>query len=175
MEEKTPFRILPTLEWLGIQTNLFQKLHDRVTSIRQSSSDLANTIENGLPDDDNDSNLWLDYCTNTEPLLSNVLQINQRTLEKLIEMQSMWLIEDMEWYTNNCRWFPKWVYCSLACLRLPLEPNLLAALRTICKTCIVLRNQLAVDVSMEFVLPLNLLICIVTRNFQQFDLIGRTQ
>lgn len=173
-EEKTPARMLPTTEWLHLQTHSFQKLHDRITSIRQSNKcDEHILTANSVPDDDNDSNLWLEYCTNTEPLLSVVLQINQRSLEKLIEMESMWFADDIEWYMNNRNWFPKWVYSSLACLRLPLEPSLLSALRKICKTCIRIRNQLSADSSIDCAFPLNLIICVVTRNFHQSDLVGK--
>lgn len=164
--------MLPTGEWLHIQSNAFQHLHDRITKIRENFLH----GETNLPDDRTET-IWLDYCRTHEPLLQNMLHIHQRDLEEIIEYQSNWLIDDIDWYLQNKNWFPQWVYCSLACLRLPCEPNLLNSLRKIARTCHRLRNKLnANELShIDNATPLSLLICIVSRNFDQSDLGGQAK
>lgn len=172
--DKTPISLLPTNEWLHIQSNAFQQLHDRITQIREHlTPDYQNT---DLPDDCTEV-AWLDYCQQKEPLLQNMLHIHQRDLEQILEFQSNWLIDDIDWYLNNKHWYPQWVYSSLACLRLPCEANLLNSLRKIAKTCHRLRNKLNTNetTTIDSATPLSLIICIVTNNFDQFDLIGKTQ
>lgn len=174
LEDKTPNSLLPTTEWLQIQSNAFQQLHDRITSIRETfQPDYENA---DLPDDLTDD-IWLDYCRKKEPLLQNMLHIHQRDLEQFIDYQSNWLLDDVEWYLSNKHWFPQWVYSSLACLRLPCEPNLLNSLRKIVKTCIRLRIKLnTIDhAADDSATPLSLIICIVSRNFEQADLGGKSQ
>lgn len=109
------------------------------------------------------------------PLLQNMLHIKQRDLEQAIEYQSSWLIDDIDWYLTNKTWFSQWVYSSLACLCLPCEPNLLNSLRKISKTCHRLRSKLSGKNAIDGAMPLNLFICIVSRNFDQFDLGGKTK
>lgn len=171
VEDKTPIQLLPTAEWLQIQSNAFQKLRDRITAFRQH---LEPDYDNIDLQDDLTENTWLVYCQKKEPLLQNMLHIHQRDLEKLIEYQSNWLIDDIDWYLIE-HWFPQWVYSSLACLRLPCEPNLLNSLRKIAKTCHHLRNKLSAEESttIDSVTPFSLIICIVSKNFDQIDLGGK--
>lgn len=171
MDDQTPNELLPTAEWIQIQSHSFQELHDRITVIRQNIQQNYETAD--IPET-NTEETWLEYCQKKEPLLQNMLHIHQRDLERVIDYQSNWLIDDKNWYLTNIHWFPQWVYCSLACLRLPCEPNLLNSLRKIVKTCIRLRNSLNADETTGAATPLNLLICIVSRNFNQSDLSGKT-
>lgn len=156
-----------------MQSTAFEHLHARITKIREHFTH----GDSNLPDEQTET-VWLDYCQHHEPLLQNMLHIHQRDLEELIDYQSNWLIDDIDWYLNNKIWFPQWVYCSLACLRLPCEPNLLNSLRKIVRTCIRLRNKLNANESTIIddnnnATPLSLLICIVSRNFDQSDLGGQ--
>ncbi|XP_055317048.1 protein Gemin2 [Sitodiplosis mosellana] len=172
MEDKTPTSLLPTVEWLKIQSNLFQQLHDRITLIRQTFQPDYEHVD--LPDQ-NTNEAWLAHCQEKEPLLQNMLHIHQRNLEQVIEYQSNWIVDDIDWYMINKFWYPKWVYSSLACLRLPCEPNLLNSLRNIAKICHRLRIKLNTEEAIDSATPLSLIICIVSRNFNQFDLGGKTQ
>lgn len=129
-------------------------------------------ISRNYPDNENDADLWKLFCNETKPLLSVMLGIQQRTLEKLIDHQSNWFIDDVKWFQENLNWLFPWIYSSLVCLRLPLEPNVHNSLRKITKNCILLRNQFCCD-DIDIVLPLNLIICIVSQNFNQLDLSGR--
>lgn len=170
LNDETAAPLLPTAEWVKRQSDEFQKLHDRITSIREHFQPDYENVD--LPACNTDEN-WLEHCRGKEPLLQNMLHINQRDLEQVIEFQSNWLIDDIDWYLNNKLWFPQWVYSSLACLRLPCEPNLLNSLRQIAKTCHRLRSKLNAEEDNDTVIPLNLIICIVSRNFYQSDLTGR--
>lgn len=121
-----------------------------------------------LPDQ-MDSDLWMEYCDQNQPLLSTLLRINQRNLETLVELQSRWISDDLDWYWQNAHWYPKWVYSSLICLRLPLEGHVISSLRQIARMAIKLRKELKQD-QLKQATPLNLIISIVTRNFNQSDL-----
>lgn len=172
MDDESCVSLLPTAEWTKKQSDEFQKLHDRITAIREKFQ--PNYENADLPTNDTDEN-WLEHCREKQPLLQNMLHICQRSLETVIEHQSNWLIDDIDWYLNNRLWYPQWVYSSLACLRLPCEPNLLNSLRKIAKTCHRLRNKLNANDDINTVKPLNLIICIVSRNFYQSDLAGKIQ
>lgn len=172
LADRTPFSLLPTTEWLQMQSSAFDRLRVRITKIRENFTHGTSN----LPDDRTDT-VWLNYCQHHEPLLNDMLHIHQRDLEELIEFQSNWLIDDIDWYLENKNWYPQWVYCSLACLRLPCEPNLLNSLRKIVRTCHRLRNKLNDNnddnKNNNNATPLSLLICIVSRNFDQSDLGGQ--
>lgn len=152
-----------------MQSNIFQNLRNEITSFRlfieydYESCDLPEQI---------DSTSWLIYCQRKQPLLRSLLHINQRELESIVEIKSGWLTTDVEWYLENAEWYPKWVFCALACLRLPLEGRVLSSLRDIAKTAIRLRKQLSPEQA-DSATPLNLIISIVTRNFNQYDLDSR--
>lgn len=157
----------------------FKSLRNKIAGLRLRHSKISQlrsqeVIAAEFPADDDDSNAWQTYCERNEPLLSIMFTIQQRSLEKLVEHQSNWLIDDIQWYSENSKWLSQWIYSSLACLHLPLEPNVHSSLRQIAKTCIRLRNQMN-DSDTVNVLPLNLVICIVARNFNQLDLCGRTR
>lgn len=170
--------MLPTKEWFRIQTSTFNELRHKIAILRLSNKFQPNALTDpgaplNLPDEYDDV-AWQNYCRNNRPFLRIMFQIHQRTLEKLIEYQSNWFIENTEYYVKNNNWLSPWIYSCLACIHLPLEPNMHSILRDIAKTCIRLRNQMS-DTDINDALPLNLLICIVSRNFNQLDLCGRTQ
>lgn len=172
--------LLPTKEWSRHQMRTFKSLRNKITGLRVRHNNVQirshEEIAADFPADDDDSNAWQVYCERNEPLLSIMFTIHQRTLEKLIEHQSNWLTDDIQWYSENSKWISRWIYGSLACLHLPLEPNVHNSLRQIAKTCIRLRNQMSdSETDVSNVLPLNLVICIVARNFNQLDLCGRTR
>ncbi|XP_058066909.1 protein Gemin2 [Anopheles bellator] len=66
-------------------------------------------------------------------------------------------------------WITQWIYAILSCLIKPLEPYIHSVLRDIAKTCITVRNELRQEDETK-VLPLNLLISIISKNFNQSDL-----
>lgn len=136
---------------------------------------LAENQDSDAPDDfpnEESVDLWLDYCRSKAPLLSVMFRVSQRALESLVEYQSLWLQDIIEPNPMQWHWLISWIYASLACLHLPLEPNMHNILRCIAKNCIRLRNSLQ-QMDTQNAIPLNLLICIISKNFNQLDLSGR--
>lgn len=99
-----------------------------------------------------------------------MLRIDQCTMESLLDYQLEWLADDVqEWDLESIAATCRWIYSSLGCLHLPLEPNMHSTLREIAKSAIRIRNKLSVD-GAESAAPLNLIVCIIARNFDQADL-----
>lgn len=166
----------PTAEWKSIQIKEFAALRARIAALRPKFiPNPSGGEQQTLPELDEQS-AWLTFCRTEQPLLSIMLRIDQRSLEVLFEHQLEWL-EDAEqsavtgvvaWY-SSVHWISKWIYAGLGCLHLPLEPNMHHLLRQVARTCIKCREHLEAD-QIEIAAPLNLLICIITSNFDQADL-----
>lgn len=162
---QTPSSLLPTSQWRNIQAHDFNRMQSKVNELRE-------TIQNHITEDEcpaNDEVDWWRYCKAKEPLLGSIIKAGQRTLEKLLEFQSKWLLEDLDWYMENHLWICPWIYCALVCLSIPLEADVVSSMRKITKTCYVLRKQMKPEQT-DIVTPLNLIIRIVSINFRQHDL-----
>lgn len=91
-------------------------------------------------------------------------------MESLLDYQLEWLADDaQEWDLESIAATGRWIYSSLGCLHLPLEPNMHSTLREIAKTAIRIRNKLP-EAESDAAAPLNLIICIIAKNFDQADL-----
>jgi len=113
---------------------------------------------------------WFEYCKNNSPILRVMLQIDQRMLESLLEYQVKWFEDstEMDLIVEDC-WLGTWIYSTLSCLHLPLEPDTHSMLRQIAKFCIIARNRLTPDDIVKAT-PFNLIICIISSCFDQMDL-----
>lgn len=163
--KETPAKLFPTTKWKRIQSENFRRLQSRINGLREK-------IENSGYDDDSPNHqedAWLEYCRTNEPLLGRILKVGQRTLERLVEFQSNWLLDDLDWYMENRDWILQWIYCSLVCLKLPLEADVVHSMRKIAKTCYALRKEMKAE-HVNLATPLNLIIRIVSINFRQHDL-----
>lgn len=170
----TPESLFPTSKWKRIQSDKFKRLQSKVGVLREN----ANKFND---DDDGDAaaaddtpgtlqeDLWLNYCKTNEPLLGRVLRLGQRNLETLLDFQSNWLLDDLDWFMDNRDWAFPWIYSSLVCLSIPLEADVISSMRKIAKTCYVLRSQMKRE-HVNLATPLNLIIRIVSINFRQHDL-----
>lgn len=175
--DTAPSTLRPTKEWKKIQILEFTQLRHRISNLRTHFGDkeLPNDLP-VLPAIENQSE-WLNFCRQNEPLLSSMLRIQQRPLEQLLEHQLEWLNESNGSTTetsvqNNdisLGWLAKWIYAGLGCVHLPLEPDVHSVLRNIVRACIRIRNSLAPD-ALDEAIPLNLLICIISNNFDQTDM-----
>lgn len=175
IEDTASTTLLPTKGWNKIQSLEFARVRDQIGQLRlhhqaTTPDDAGTDVNDDFPSEDS-TELWLDYCRSKSPLLSVMFKVSQRTLEALIEYQSNWLQDINE--PDQMNWLVSWIYASLACLHLPLEPDIHSVLRCIAKTCIRLRNGLQ-PTDTKNTAPLNLLICIISRNFNQLDLCGRS-
>lgn len=99
-----------------------------------------------------------------EPLLSIVLNIQQRGLQNLLEWHAQWL-EVLGFSEAQGRWF----YALLACLEKPLIPESCSQIRHIARMCAQIRSSLT-SPEHPFLPHLNVIICIVARYFNQEDL-----
>jgi gem associated protein 2 len=126
-----------------------------------------------IPDIEHQS-AWETFCLNNPPLCSTMTSIKEQNLRILIEHLLTFLTErslsnpNMSLNTTES-WLSQWIYATLSFLHTPLEPYTHSILRDIAKVCIQLRNGLEVD-DLNSALPLNLLICIISNNFNQLDL-----
>lgn len=129
--------------------------------------------------DTHDEETCVLFCQQHEPVLSNVLSLNQCQLEQLIEILAEHLsdaIETPEFHEqiSNFDWMTKWLYALFACLRLPLDPEVHSCLRTIAKSCIVVIDHLKSlpNAPSDSFLQWNLIVVIIAISFKQFDLLS---
>ncbi|XP_055534922.1 protein Gemin2 [Wyeomyia smithii] len=170
-----PRVLIPTKEWESIQNKQFADLRNTITSYRNSKHYRDNLEKTHVFLNFENRKQMHDYCANNQPYVRVLLSIPQRNLELLLEYLYDWLqgcqaddhMAECKSYRKD--WITQWIYAILACIIVPLEPYIHSILRDIAKACIVMRNELTAEEESK-VLPLNLLICIISRNFNQLDL-----
>ncbi|KAH8374080.1 hypothetical protein KR200_011766 [Drosophila serrata] len=162
-----PFRcLLPTPEWRQQQVKSFQIARSQVLILRKELA--QNNYDQGAePPLTSDQEKWQEFCRNQQPLLSTILHLTQNDLEQLLEMLSNWLqAEEVDLLQDV--WLARWLYATLVCLHLPLEPYVFSTLRYIARSCIHLRNQLKAEESQRAA-PYNLLLTLILDVFAQTD------
>ncbi|KAH8270068.1 hypothetical protein KR018_003609 [Drosophila ironensis] len=162
-----PFQaLLPTPEWRDVQVKSFLAARSRVLILRQelSHNNYDQTVEPPLT---SDHEKWHDFCREQKPLLSTLLRLRQRELETLLEMLSKWLLDPVDLLQDA--WLARWLYATLVCLHLPLEPYVFSTLRYVARSCIRLRNQLQAE-EVARAAPYNLLLTLIVHVFAQSDL-----
>ncbi|XP_055609182.1 protein Gemin2 [Uranotaenia lowii] len=172
-----PRSLIPTKEWESIQNKKFAELRDTISGYRNSSQFKENLKKTNVFLNFENRKQLREYCANNQPYVRIVLSIPQRNLELLLEYLFEWLQSSNEDHASSSGeekahrkdWIMQWIYAILACIIGPLEPYVHSVLRDIAKACISMRNELKADEELK-VLPLNLLICIISRNFHQLDL-----
>ncbi|XP_067613262.1 protein Gemin2 [Eurosta solidaginis] len=70
--------------------------------------------------------------------------------------------------TDTDAWIGTWLYATLSCLHIPIEPEVHSTLRDIARVCIRLRGRLPKTMAGKAV-PYNLFICLVAGAFGQSD------
>uniref|UniRef100_A0A8V0XSG0 Gem-associated protein 2 n=1 Tax=Gallus gallus TaxID=9031 RepID=A0A8V0XSG0_CHICK len=110
-------------------------------------------------------NLGIDYIkVGFPPLLSIVSRMNQATVTSVLEYLISWFGEKK--FTPE---LGRWFYALLACLEKPLLPEAHSLIRQLARRCSEVR-VLEENKNEEQVSALNLLICLVSRYFDQRDL-----
>ncbi|CAJ1074016.1 gem-associated protein 2 [Xyrichtys novacula] len=184
-----PVGFSPSLGWQQNQVSNFSDVRQSITKNRKhwSSQTLDdNVLLPKLTDEDS----WKRFClgesvllgassdrTDTEPepaldyskfgfppLLSIVSRLNQSTVLMVLEILIGWF-EEHEFTPQLGRW----LYSLLACLEKPLLPEAHSSIRQLARRCAQLRSTLESPEN-EKLPPLNLLICLVARYFEQNDL-----
>lgn len=157
-----PEDLMPTKEWTEVQLGLFQKLQEKIQTLKEDEAHQTRGVSSEVIND------WKTFCKENPPLLKTVLSLSQSQWEDLLENQREWLCEEKDLGLHGEHfWMGQWIYASLANLMIPIEPNVHHLIREIARTCIKRRNELK---SAQEVLPLNVLICIVSIAFKQTDL-----
>lgn len=169
--DTAPAQLRPSKEWKKLQITEFSSIRQRISAMREQFR--LNPPDNlpKLPTI-SDPKPWFDYCKNNSPVLRIMLQIDQRMLEVLLDYQLKWLDESttkngLDLVTDDS-WLGTWIYSTLSCLHLPLEPDTHSMLRQIAKCCVSARNRLTADDVVKAT-PFNLLICIISSCFDQMD------
>jgi len=133
-----------------------------------------------------DVDKWLAFCQKQQPLLSTLIRLSQSDLELLLEMLSKWLqqpdespidepTDEPSTFSSGKHldlvqdsWMARWLYATLVCLHLPLEPHVFSTLRNIGRSCVLLRNELQ-EQELERAAPYNLIITLIVLVFGQSD------
>ncbi|XP_074548220.1 gem-associated protein 2 [Halichoeres trimaculatus] len=184
-----PAGFSPSLSWQQQQVGNFSDVRQSIAKNRKhwSSQSLDdNVIMPKLTDDEG----WKKFClgekiylgassdhTDTEPelgldyskigfppFLSIVSRLNQSTVLMVLEVLISWF-EEHEFTPQLGRW----LYALLACLEKPLLPEAHSSIRQLARRSAQLRSELESEDD-EKLPPLNLLICLVARYFEQNDL-----
>lgn len=167
LKNSAPEDVLPTSEWTQIQLDMFQKLQEKIQSIKtQEENENLPQIRRLSSEVIND---WKTFCQENPPLLKTVLSLSQLQWEDLLENQCEWLSQEKELKLHSEHsWMGQWIYAGLANLMIPIEPNVHHLIREIARTCIRRRNELR---SSQEVSPLSVIITIVVNHFKQTDLL----
>ncbi|NXF82384.1 GEMI2 protein, partial [Sclerurus mexicanus] len=110
-------------------------------------------------------NIGIDYMkVGFPPLLSIVSRMNQATVASVLEYLINWFGEKK--FTPE---LGRWLYALLACLEKPLLPEAHSLIRQLARRCSEVR-VLEENKNEEQISALNLIICLVSRYFDQRDL-----
>ncbi|XP_017684911.1 PREDICTED: gem-associated protein 2 isoform X6 [Lepidothrix coronata] len=113
----------------------------------------------------NNENIGIDYMkVGFPPLLSIVSRMNQATVTSVLEYLISWFGEKK--FTPE---LGRWLYALLACLEKPLLPEAHSLIRQLARRCSEVR-VMEENKNEEQISALNLIICLVSRYFDQRDL-----
>lgn len=127
----------------------------------------------------------INYCRANEPLLSVILTLDSyRQIENFVEILADFFDENIEDIksknlhdlSEELAWIGKWTYALLACLRIPLSPEVHNSIRMIAKSCLNILDHFKATSNLTFdskqFIELNLLVTIIVNNFHQYDLLS---
>ncbi|XP_026520249.1 gem-associated protein 2 isoform X2 [Notechis scutatus] len=158
----------PTLKWQQQQVSHFSTIRQPTTDDEEGWKKfcLGEKLYLELTDQiSSDESPGIDYVQiGFPPLLSIVSRMNQATVTSVLEYLTNWLVEKE--FTPE---LGRWLYALLACLEKPLLPEAHSLIRQLARKCSEVR-VLEENKNDEKVSALNLLICLVGRYFDQYDL-----
>ncbi|XP_025907534.1 gem-associated protein 2 isoform X2 [Nothoprocta perdicaria] len=157
----------PSLKWQQQQVANF-------STVRQPKSEdeegwkkfcLGERLYSEIDTISDNENLGIDYIKmGFPPLLSIVSRMNQATITSVLEYLINWFGEKK--FTPE---LGRWLYALLACLEKPLLPEAHSLIRQLARRCSEVR-VLEENRNEEQISALNLMICLVSRYFDQRDL-----
>ncbi|XP_065542267.1 gem-associated protein 2 [Lathamus discolor] len=177
----------PTLKWQQQQVANFSAVRQNLNKHRKhwQSQHLDSNVTMPKPEDEegwkkfclgeriyletdtqsDDESLGIDYIkVGFPPLLSIVSRMNQATVTTVLEYLISWFGEKK--FTPE---LGRWLYALLACLEKPLLPEAHSLIRQLARRCSEVR-VLEENKNEEQISALNLIICLVSRYFDQRDL-----
>lgn len=175
--EPCPREYLPKKEWQQSVIKDFVKVRLAIAELKDQFKDHPKEKPN-LPHIDSLAK-WYALCvgkhdassprTNQvegcKPLLRTMLAMPQSVVCKVLEYHIEWLEEG----TTDVLTSAPWLYALLACLEIPCESETHWLLRQLARKVATIRASLESKDSPDLV-PINLLICLIARYFEQYDL-----
>lgn len=156
-----------TVEWQQIQIQNFTILRNKISNIREHGVIPLHGTTLNLPDIEQ-INEWKTFCKSNKPLLHILTSIPLKNLDRILEYLLNWLREYSNDDVTTCKeWITLWIYACLACIFIPVEPNIYSVLREIAKFCRDLRER---NIFPSHNMSYSLLICIISTYFRQLDL-----
>uniref|UniRef100_A0AAY4B9W8 Gem-associated protein 2 n=1 Tax=Denticeps clupeoides TaxID=299321 RepID=A0AAY4B9W8_9TELE len=187
--QAAPAGFSPSLKWQLKQVSNFSEVRQRVHKHRQHwrSQTLDDNVVVPNSDDEEGWKIFclgenvylnspptleetnapgLDYVkvTGFPPFLSIVSRLNQATISAVLEYLMTWFSE-----RSFVPQLGRWMYALLACLEKPLLPEAHSLIRQLARRSSEVRATLEIKDD-DRLSPLNLIICLVARYFEQNDL-----
>uniref|UniRef100_A0A674AJW2 Gem-associated protein 2 n=1 Tax=Salmo trutta TaxID=8032 RepID=A0A674AJW2_SALTR len=166
--QAAPQGFSPSLKWQQQQVSNFSEIRRPKQDAEEQWKKFClgeNVYLNSPPTDPVTEDPGLDYVkVGFPPFLSIVSRLNQATVSAVLEYLINWF-EEREFVPQLGRW----QYALLACLEKPLLPEAHSLIRQLARRSSEVRTNLEHQED-ERLSPLNLMICLVARYFDQNDL-----
>uniref|UniRef100_A0A3P8XH36 Gem-associated protein 2 n=1 Tax=Esox lucius TaxID=8010 RepID=A0A3P8XH36_ESOLU len=158
----------PSIKWQRQQVSNFSEIRQPKQDAEEQWKRFClgeNVYLNSPTNDAGGENPGLDYVkVGFPPFLSIVSRLNQATVSAVLEYLINWFEEN-----GFVPQLGRWLYALLACLEKPLLPEAHSLIRQLARRSSEVRANLE-NQEDERLSPLNLMICLVARYFDQNDL-----
>ncbi|XP_076683855.1 gemin 2 [Andrena cerasifolii] len=170
---EAPSWLSPTLDWQLCQVSDFSHVRLYISQLKNeilTAKRKWRPTKIDLPSMDDEKG-WITFCSNREdrtkilPTLNTVFCLNQPMVEQVLE----YLAEHVAVQKKIEYELGQWIYALLVVLEMPLTPDVCSWLRTLARTCSVIRAS-SENLELQETRALNLFICLVARYFRQLDL-----
>lgn len=159
-----PKDIRPSIEWQENQVANFESFRKYIETLRRIVPS-----DNKFQEYNGDMKLWRQKCFTERPQLTDVVHLKQQAIRKILGLVVKWLTE-IPTGESVPHSLGVWMYAFLSCLETPLPPQICSTLREIARNYSQIRASLILPCDEEVYKSLNLIICIIARNFNNLDL-----
>uniref|UniRef100_A0A8C7TMU0 Gem-associated protein 2 n=1 Tax=Oncorhynchus mykiss TaxID=8022 RepID=A0A8C7TMU0_ONCMY len=161
--QAAPQGFSPSLKWQRQQVSNFSEIRQSISKHRQHWSGHALDDNVLMPKQDSEEQ-WKKFCLGENVYLNSPPIDPGATISAVLEYLINWF-EEREFVPQLGRW----LYALLACLEKPLLPEAHSLIRQLARRSSEVRANLESQED-ERLSPLNLMICLVARYFDQNDL-----
>ncbi|KAK9305757.1 hypothetical protein QLX08_003489 [Tetragonisca angustula] len=171
---EAPPKLGPTLAWQLCQVSDFSNIRLYISQLKNEIQTLKRKWRPpkiDMPSIDDEKG-WIKFCSGNEtegarvlPTLDVIFSLNQPMIEQILE----YLVEYIERLEKIEYKLGQWLYALLVVLEMPLTPETCSCLRSLARTCSVMRAK-STKLEVHEIGALNLFICLVARYFRQLDL-----